>query len=195
MPWLNSPCANCTWWDTHLGNEETSRLHKAMDHVKKTRNGMRLMDDYTLADLPDRYMSASQSASVAIGRLSQGGYLHRITLDRRGDATDLRWLIHEAPHLDHQCRACHLPQDDAWYCRNWGIWLQEILVDRCNVHPRSARSTYIAAESMPLWVTDLAWQVADVYRREDRVDGRFKMADVWACVQEFRLTLYLLRLL
>lgn len=200
LDFLPGPCSNCQWWDCQGSRpEEASRLHSAMDHVYFTGNGCR-WEGSVESDMPDRWMSTTPSAAVLIWRtLGQSSVtVHSIQLDESADPQDLRYLILEAPALLDQCLACGdaarrdsctrvLPEDSAFYCMRWGIWLQEVLLDRCcRLH--SVKTRLISAADIPDWASDLATAVVmRCYRRHAGQTPEVGWLDVWAMVQEWRL--------
>ena len=173
-------CPNCAWWDATLASDQASRLHGAMDHVYYTGGGLRMGQE-----VPDRWCSCTTSAAVAIWRHEAGKVLHCIQVER-GDAMDLRWLCDETPHIHSQCRTCRLPDDAASYCLKWGIWLQEVLVDRCSIR-HQVRTVRLLETSIPEWAQTLSSEVVYQSYRRDRVEGQAQWVDVWALIQEYRL--------
>ena len=173
---LHGRCENCAWWDGSGGEGYAARLHAAMDHVWWTRDGVRMG-----ADRLDRWCSTTGSAAVALLGCAEGQRLHRLALLTCGTSADplaaavldLRWLALDVPFLDDQCSSCRacngadvLDAEAAGYTRQWGVWLQEVLLDR-----RQLRQTVVELcdgrmRLPPLQDYELALRVAkDCYRR------------------------------
>jgi hypothetical protein len=206
LPLVPCGCANCDYWDEASGHGYASQLHSAMDHVWNTGDGLRNGQDE-----PDAWMSATTSAAVVIWRSQAGALLHRVFLDEEAakQAVDLRWLLHDAPHLDAQCRECRnnavgrgldegrtLPSNGAAYCRKWGVWLQEVLLPRHCPGSLRVASAELPEQAFPQWAQQLATDVVlTCYRRQEAPTARASWRDLWALMQERRLRRLLRRLL
>lgn len=180
-------CDNCDWWDRQLQSDLASRIHNAIDHVYFTGDGLRVG-----AHVPDRLVSCTSSAAVAIWRSSPGMMLHRIEA-HSDDFLDLRYIATDAPWMFHQCRRCRLPHDGAAYCIGWGRWLQEVVLDRCSKRTY-VRSVLLEKGMIPEWAVQLAIQVNSIAYRREVPTGTADWIDVWAAFQELRLSLVLRRL-
>ena len=173
-------CPNCAWWDANLQSDLASRLRSGMDHVYYTGDGLRMG-----VPVPDRWVSCSSSAAVALWRHSPGLVLHRVE-PHADDILDLRYVATDTPWSWALGRSCHLPHDAADYCVNWGRWLQEVLLDRCS-RQTVVHSVLLQEGSVPEWAVELAIRVCtEAYRRE-MPSNEADWTDVWAAVQEVRL--------
>ena len=101
MAFVPDNCANCDRWDNSYLEGQTHKWHAAVDHVYNARRGMR--GGY---HVDDRWCSSTTSPPQTPRRARGGGTLHVISVKRSASILNLRWAIHEVPHLDDQCSAC-----------------------------------------------------------------------------------------
>lgn len=133
----------------------------------------------------------------------EGALLHEIRYHEREVMQDLRWLVADAPYLEAQCRECGnsaervghhrvLPKAAARYCMHWGVWLQEVLLDRSGRY--NVRSCTLRNDSLSPWAQELASKIVMQCYRKDSEAGlsmRAGWLDLWALVQESRLSMVL----
>lgn len=186
-------CENCRYWDATedaVGTGLASRWHAAMNHVWFTRDGLCEGEE-----VPDRWCSATSSAAIVLWRAEAGSTVHVIDVLRADAVLDLRWSHHDAESLEAQCQGCcGLPSGAASYCRKWGVYLQEVLLDRSAFSVAFSVRTHTLAE-VPTWAMELATTVALQGYRREVAPMQADWIDVWVLVQEFRLRRCLRQLL
>ena len=133
LAWLQAPCSQCEAW-----GERWQRLHAALHHIAKPPGSRE----------PDRCCSATGHAAIAVRRAipeeAAACWLHRIRAPPAAVAWDCRALSQEAAThgfaLGDFASSCLKRRDAADYANRWGVKLQEVLLDRCQLDACSVAS-------------------------------------------------------
>ena len=152
------PCSQCEAW-----GERWQRLHAALHHIAKPPGSRE----------PDRCCSATGHAAIAVRRAipeeAAACWLHRIRAPPAAVAWDCRALSQEAAThgfaLGDFASSCLKRRDAADYANRWGVKLQEVLLDRCQLDACSVAS---------IRLKELVERWPDALRQAQKVGGALR---------------------
>ena len=158
LAWLQAPCSQCEAW-----GERWQRLHAALHHIAKPPGSRE----------PDRCCSATGHAAIAVRRAipeeAAACWLHRIRAPPAAVAWDCRALSQEAAThgfaLGDFASSCLKRRDAADYANRWGVKLQEVLLDRCQLDACSVAS---------IRLEELVERWPDALRQAQKVGGALR---------------------